>query len=366
MSAPADRALPDVGSSLAVLTQATMHDSNLTADQGCERFGYQALDRWPRLPAGWGWTEVAAVATDSHDRVYAFNRGPHPVIVFDRDGNFLASWGEEVFSRPHGIFIGPDDSVWCADDVDHTVRKFTADGRLLLTLGESGKPSDTGVSGMDYRTIQRIAGPFHYPTNLALSPQGEMYITDGYGNARVHKFAPDGRLLFSWGEPGDGPGQFHLPHGIAVDREGIVYVADRENSRVQLFTPDGKHLASWANLARPCQVFIDGAGDVYVAELGFRAGMWPGTSAAPDATGGRVSIFNRHGALKARWGGGKNPCAAGDFFAPHGICVDSHGDIYVAEVVMSAGGNRGLVAKDCRSLQKFVRTASAADGGSRR
>jgi DNA-binding beta-propeller fold protein YncE len=349
-----------------------MPHSNLTdsgappaiPNQRCERFGYQALDRWPRLPAGWGWTEVAAVATDSRDRVYAFNRGPHPVIVFDRDGNFLTSWGEGIFSRPHGIFIGPDDSVWCDDDVDHTVRKFTPDGRLLMTLGESGKPSDTGVVGNDYRTIRRAAAPFNYPTNLALSPQGEMYVSDGYGNARVHKFSPDGRLLLSWGEPGDGPGQFHLPHGIAVDGAGIVYVADRENSRVQLFTPEGKHLASWTDIARPCQVFIGADGDVYVAELGFRAGMWPGTT-APDVTGGRVSVFNPRGELRARWGGGKDPCAAGDFFAPHGIWVDSHGDIYVAEVVMSAGGNRGLVSKDCRSLQKFVRTQPADGGGSR-
>jgi DNA-binding beta-propeller fold protein YncE len=317
-----------------------------------------ALDRWHRLPAGWEWTEATAVAADSRDRVFVFNRGPHPVIVFDRDGNFVASWGEGLFKRPHGIFIGPDDAVYCCDDVDHTVRKFSPDGRLLMTLGESGKPSDTGVVGMDYRTIRQPAAPFNYPTNLALSPHGEMYVSDGYGNARVHKFSPDGRLLRSWGEPGAGPGQFHLPHGIAVDREGIVYVADRENSRVQLFTPDGDFLASWTDVARPCQVFIDGAGDVYVAELGFRAGMWPGTTApGPDAPGGRVSVFNRQGELRARWGGGKDPCAPGDFFAPHDIWVDSRGDVYVAEVVMSAGGNRGLVPKDCHSLQKFVRAA---------
>jgi DNA-binding beta-propeller fold protein YncE len=317
---------------------------------------YHAVDRWARLPEGWNWTEVAAVACDGGDRVYVFNRSEHPVMVFDREGMFLRSWGKGLFARPHGIFIGPDDTVYCTDDLGHTVRKFTPDGRWLLTLVASGQPSDTGATSMDYRTIRSAGPPFHYPTNLALSPDGEMYVTDGYGNARVHKFAPDGTLLFSWGEPGSGPGQFHLPHGIAVGRDGTVYVADRENSRLQLFTPRGDYLTEWTDVARPCQVFIDAAEDVYVAELGFSAGMWPGTSAPDDSPGGRVSVFDREGRLRARWGGGKDPCAAGDFFAPHGICVDSRGSVYVAEVIMSAGGNRGLVSPDCHSLQKFIRT----------
>jgi DNA-binding beta-propeller fold protein YncE len=322
----------------------------------CREFGYEADDRWAQWPAGWDHAEAVAVAADGGDRVYVFNRGARPVLVFRRDGTFLGSWGEGVFTRPHGLFVGPDGAVYCSDDFDHTVRKFTPDGKLLLTLGTSGKPSDTGATSLDYRTIRRAGPPFHYPTNLALSPEGDMYVSDGYGNARAHKFAPDGRLLFSWGEPGDGPGQFHLPHGIAVDRQGTVYVADRENSRVQLFTPEGRFVAEWTDVARPCQVFIDAADNVYVAELGFLAGRWPGTGdAPPGATGGRVSIFDLRGGLLARWGGGKDPCAPGDFFAPHGIWVDSHGDIYVAEVVLSGGGNSGLVSPDCHTLQKFVR-----------
>ena len=320
----------------------------------CLEAGYAADEHWAKLPAGWSWMEVVAVATDAQDHVFVFNRGEHPVMVFDRDGTFLRSWGEGLFARPHGILVGPDDAVYCTDDLGHTVRKFTPDGRLLLTLGTSGQPSDTGATSVDYRTILRAGPPFHYPTNAALSPEGDIYISDGYGNARVHKFSPDGQLLFSWGEPGNGPGQFHVPHGIAVDRQGTVYVADRENSRIQLFASDGAFLSEWNDVARPCQVFIDPAENVHVAELGFRAGMWPGATApTADAPGGRVSIFDRHGLLRARWGGGRNPCAPGDFFAPHGICADSRGDIYVAEVTMSAGGNRGLVAPTCHTLQKF-------------
>jgi DNA-binding beta-propeller fold protein YncE len=324
----------------------------------CDRFGYEANDHWCRLPDGWSWNEVTAVAVGSADRVFVFNRGEHPVMIFDREGTYISAWGEGLFARPHGITIGPDDSVYCTDDLDHTVRKFTADGELLLTLGTSGKPSNTGATSVDFRTIIRHGGPFHYPTNLALSPGGELYVSDGYGNARVHKFAADGTLLFSWGRPGDGPGEFRVPHGIAVDDLGTVYVADRENSRIQLFSSDGVYLTEWRDVARPCQVCVVGdseSGKVYVAELGYRAGMWPGTEAPrEDSPGGRVSIFDRRGKLLARWGGGHNPCAPGDFFAPHDIRVDSRGDIYVSEVVMSAGGNRGLVDPSCHSLQKFT------------
>jgi hypothetical protein len=133
-------------------------------------------------------------------------------------------------------------------------------------------------------------------------------------------------------------------------------VADRENSRVQFFSPDGRFIEQWTDVARPCQVLFDSEGRVFVAELGYRCGMWPGTTAPfADATGGRVSVFNRAGALLSRWGGGNTPCAVGDFFAPHDICLDSRGDLYVGEVTWSAGGKAGMVPPDCHSLQKFVR-----------
>lgn len=326
---------------------------NTLVGQGSYR--YEALERWQKLPAGWSFGEVAGVAADSRDRVYVFNRGEHPLIVFDREGNFLSSWDSVRFNRAHGITIGPDDAVYCTDDLDHTVRKFTTDGKLLLTLGTSGKPSDTGIDGIDYRTIKRVGPPFHRPTNLALSRNGDMYVTDGYGNARVHKFSPDGKLLYSWGEPGSGPGQFNLPHGIAVDKDEKVYVADRENSRVQIFDAKGKFLAGWTDIVRPMQVVVDTAGNILVAEVGFRAGMFPWAVAPADPVGARVSVFSPAGKLLARWGGGPDPCAVGDFFAPHDLRLDSQGDLYVGEVTLSAGGNRGLVSPDCHCLQKFVK-----------
>jgi DNA-binding beta-propeller fold protein YncE len=328
--------------------------SNVPVGEGTHR--YEALAHWERLPEGWTFVEVAGVGTDSQDRVYVFNRGAHPVMVFDRDGKFITAWGEGIIQRAHGILIGPDDAVYLTDDLDHTVRKFTPEGKLLLTLGASGKPSDTGIDGLDYRTIRRAGPPFHRPTNVALSNNGDIYVTDGYGNARVHKFAPDGRLLLSWGESGDAPGQFNLPHGIAVDRDERVYVADRENSRIQIFSPRGELLAMWTDVARPMQVFIDKSDTVFVAEVGFKAGLFPWQSPPADSVGARLSKFDLNGKLLARWGGGADPAAVGDFFAPHDVWADSRDDLYVGEVVMSAGGNRGLVSPTCHALQKFVRT----------
>ncbi|HUY91009.1 MAG TPA: peptidyl-alpha-hydroxyglycine alpha-amidating lyase family protein [Pirellulales bacterium] len=335
-----------------------VHTAAVSALAGAGPFRYQAQSRWCELPAG---CEAVAAATDSHDQVYVFNRSEQPVRVFAPEGRFLRSWGEGVFTAPHGIHIGPDDAVYCTDYFDHTVRKFTPEGRLLMTLGVPGRFSDTGATSVDYRHIRRAAGPFNFPTNLAVAPRGELFVADGYGNARIHVFSPAGELLHSFGSPGDGPGEFHVPHGIAIDAEGVVYVADRENSRIQRFTPGGQFIDQWRDVARPCEVFIDRQGRIFTAELGYRAGMFPGNEPpTANATGGRVSVFSPDGTLLARFGGGENPCAAGDFFAPHDIWVDSRGDFYVSEVVYTAGVSRGLIGPDCHTLQKFVRVEDAS------
>jgi DNA-binding beta-propeller fold protein YncE len=314
------------------------------------------LEGWPQWPRGANVQEVVAVATDHDGCVYVFNRGTMPIMTFDRQGHFLRSFEVGPWARPHGITVGADNTVYCVDDFDHTVRVFSPGGQPLLTLGTSGVGSRTGAEGIDYRTIKRAGPPFNYPTNLAVAPLGELLVTDGYGNARVHRFSARGVLLSSWGEPGVAPGQFHVPHGIAIDSKGVVYVADRENSRIQRFTLEGEFIDEWTDVVRPSEVFVAGDGTVYVAELGNRAGRWPGWPDTPaDAVGGRLSIFDSQGGLLARWGGGESPCAAGDFFAPHDVWVDKFGDIYVSEVVWSAGANRGLVSPACHTLQKFAR-----------
>ena len=257
--------------------------------------------------------------------------------------------------RTHGITIGPDDAVYCTDDGNHTVRKFSTDGKLLMTLGTPNQPSDTGYNGSNLDTITHAGPPFNRPTNLAVAPNGELYISDGYGNARVHRYSPDGDLLQSWGEPGAGPGQFNLPHGIAVDRAGRVFVADRENDRIQIFSPDGEFLDQWTDVQRPTQIVIDAEGRLYVSELWWHVGQKSYRHGAiHQELPGRLSILDADGRVISRWGGAE-ACAPGNFVAPHGLCVDSRGDIYVAEVAWTFAVSRDLAPPDCHTFQKFAR-----------
>ena len=182
---------------------------------------YRVVENWAKLPDGWNLTDVAAVAVDSKDRVYVFNRGEHPMVVLNRDGSFIKSWGEGLFKRAHGLHIDADDNLYCTDDGDHTVRKCTTDGKVLLTIGIPDEPAPY-MSGE----------PFNRCTHTALSPKGEIYVSDGYGNACVHKYTPDGKLIKTWGEPGTDPGQFNIVHNI-VDRRGRLGLrrGPREPSR---------------------------------------------------------------------------------------------------------------------------------------
>lgn len=324
------------------------------------RFGsgnltYEIVEGWGRIPEGWDLIEVPAVAVDSQDRVFVFSRGEHPVIVFDRDGDFITSWGEGVFTRPHGIFMGPDESVYCVDDFDHTLRKCTLEGKILMTIGVPHQPSDTGFTPGDYLSVQWGGPPFHRPTNVALAADGCLYVTDGYANARVHKFSPEGELLFSWGEPGSGPGQFRLVHGIAIDSEGIVYVGDRMNSRVQLFSPRGEYMAEWNDVYQPNDLFLDENDHLFIGEIGFRANLpMTGPVPAPEDSYSRVTIRNLKGEILSKITS-PDPTLPGGLVSPHGIRTDSHGDLYVGQVAASAAKRLGMDRRRLHMLQKYAR-----------
>lgn len=302
---------------------------------GSGAFSFRPQVNWAQLPEGWAFREIAGVDVDSQDRVYVFCRSASPVpplMVFDRDGQLLDSWGDGKFERPHGVAVAPDGSVFLIDDWGHAVYKFTPQGELLMTLGTPGKESDTGVKNKDYRTQTQLAGPFNMPTNVAFSPEGDIYVSDGYGNARVHRFSADGELLASWGELGSGPGQFELPHGVAIDGNGKVFISDRENTRIQIFTPNGEFLDEWTDVARPCEATFDKDGNLYTAEVGFEIGMFVGkTFPGYELVPARVSIFSPNHELLARWGSGDYG-RPGEFFGNHDIAVDSRGDVYVGEV----------------------------------
>ena len=302
---------------------------------------YRPVENWGRLPEGWSYVEATSVGVDHRDHVWVFNRGEHPVIEFDRGGTFVSSWGEGTFRRAHGITVGPDDTLWLTDDLHHTVRQFTREGKLLVTIGDPDTPSS--LQG---------GKPFNRPTHVALCPRtGDVYVSDGYGNSRVHKYDPKGRHLFSWGEPGTDPGCFNLPHNIATDAEGVVYVADRENHRVQIFDDKGRYQGQLNNLHRPCGLFADrrNGGRLYVGELPTQLAV----NAEVPNLGARVSILSGKGDLLGRVGGkfaGEKP---GEFIAPHGCSVDSRGDLYVAEVSWTAMGKDLTPPREIRSLQKF-------------
>ena len=312
-----------------------------TVKLGDGQFTYQVEVGWEKLPPGYSWREVAAVATDAKDRVYVFNRGDHPMMVFDRDGNFIESWGEGIFTRPHGLTPGPDDTLYCIDDGDHTIRQCTYDGKVLLTIGVPGQPSE-------YQSGE----PFHRCTDVAIDPRtGDLYVADGYGNSRVHKYSPNGRLLFSWGQPGTDPSEFNIVHNIATDGNGYVYVADRENHRVQVFDSNGRYETQWVNMHRPCALYISDDQHVYIGELG--AEMMVNRD-VPNI-GPRISIFNTNGERLARLGHPGFGFDVGQFYAPHSICLDSAGNIFLGEVDWTYCRAIGEPRNDVRSLQKLAK-----------
>jgi DNA-binding beta-propeller fold protein YncE len=308
---------------------------------GNGNYNYELVENWCKLPEHDYFKDVCGLGIDSKDNVYTFNRGTYPVMIFDRAGNLVKKWGEGLFKNLHNGCIGPDNCLYCADADSHTVSKYTNDGKLLLQMGDKDKPSDTGftvppgatlTSALD--TIKRSAPPFNCPTHAALSPSGDIYISDGYGNTRVHVFSPDGKLKFSWGEPGRGPGQFRVAHGIWVDKHERVWVADRQNNRIQIFDAKGKFIDQWIDFILPCSLFIDNDDTVYVAELSRR-----------------VSILDKHGKLVVCITDQEQDNEKALLLAPHSITVDSHGDIYAGDVAVTKGkyNRRG------RTVQKFAR-----------
>ena len=299
---------------------------------------YEVVHGWPELPSGEILGQATGVDVDSKGNVWVFHRAgrewsdPFPVEpinratvwVFDgRTGQLLKSWGADTFVMPHGLTIDHEDNVWLTDVGLHQVFKFTPDGRQLLVLGEARVP------GNDPRH-------FNKPTDVAVARDGTFFVSDGYGNARVLKFAADGTLLLTWGRRGTGPGEFDLPHGIALDEHGRVLVADRRNARMQLFDQSGKFLDQWqgAELGRPYAAAVGRKDRVFIAD----GGDQPETP--PDRAG--VAIVDADGQLITRFGRFGN--YDGQFRLAHDIAVAKDGAVYVVD----AWGQR---------VQKFVSRA---------
>jgi DNA-binding beta-propeller fold protein YncE len=301
---------------------------------------FEPITQWEQLPEGMTLHETPGVSVAADGTVYLLTRNTeNPVIVLTREGEFIRTFGAGVFSaRTHAILAAWDGFIYCADDGAHTITKWTPEGELALTIGTPGQASS------------RFSGqPFNRPTDMVVAADGSLFISDGYGNARIHHYSAEGELRHSWGSPGIDPGQFMVPHNLGLDGERL-YVADREAHRVQVFGLDGALLDVWNNIHRPCALTVAPDHNVYVGELNGAALM----EGAPGV-GHRVSVLSPEGQLLARYGDPEEGEEPHQFIAPHGIAVDQNGDLYVGQVSFTIRGSRLDPPRELRSLTKLRR-----------
>jgi streptogramin lyase len=279
---------------LAVLTAA--------AQSAPPQLNYQVDPNWPQLPAGWNLQETPGIAVDANRHVYVFHRGENPIIEFDPSGKVVRSWGEGMFIRPHAVRIDPQGNIWTVDNDTHQILKMNPQGRVVMVLGRKGQSGETEIN-------------FNRPTDVAFGANGDIYISDGYGNSRVVKFTKDGQFIKAWGKKGAGEGEFNLPHSVALDKQGRVYIGDRENYRLQIFDADGKFLQQWKHVGSPWGLVITPDQFIYIS----------------DGHANRILKLNIEGEILGTLSSkGKLP---GQVDYAHHLAVDSQGAIYVAEIL---------------------------------
>ncbi len=280
---------------------------------------YRLVDGWGKLPEGLKWGLTAGMAIDRQDHVYAFTRAEPPLIVLDRDGAVIRTWGEKVFASPHGVRVDRNGYLWMTDwrsrdGKGHQVFKYDTDMHLLLTLGTAG------VAGEGPDT-------FNGPTDVAVAPNGDIFVADGHFNSRIVKFSSEGRFIKAWGRKGSGPGEFDVPHTVAFDSRGRLFVGDRSNKRIQIFDQSGTFLDQWTQFGSPSGIFISPDDTIYVVDYNDREGLFVGSA--------------KDGSIKYK---------ITDTLA-EGVAVGSDGSIYVGETVP---GKVGEVVTGSRVL-KFAR-----------
>jgi len=292
---------------------------------------YRVDPHWPQRPEGMEWAAVSGVAVDAKDQVWLYTRAKPPVQVYTADGKFVRGWGEDIIGTAHFLKLDRQGNVWVTDVGNHVVMQFTPEGKLLKTLGTRGEP------GNDQTHLNK-------PTDMAVAPDGDVFVSDGYGNDRVVHFDKQGRFVKAWGKLGTGPGEFSLPHSIALDSRGRVYVADRNNARIQVFDAEGKFLAQWRNLLVPWGLCMTADDELWAC--GCSPMTWPETGLVSCPPKDQLFMrFDLTGRLLQLWtvpkgrDGKEQP---GELNWLHAMALDSQGNIY-------AGDIRGQRA------QKFVR-----------
>jgi hypothetical protein len=297
--------------------------------------GYDVVRSWPVHPKDLAWGAMAGIAIGPQDQVWTFNRGAVPVQAYTADGELIRSWGQGQFREPHQVRFDQSGNVYLVDSGLHVVRKYTPEGTLLLTLGTPGEPGD------DTTHLNR-------PTDVAIAPVGDLFVTDGYGNNRVVHFNPAGQFVQAWGSLGTGPGQFSLPHSIALDSRGRLLVADRNNARVQVFDQTGRFLDEWRDLLIPWHIVVTDRDEIYVC--GSSPMRWPklpipGLLVGIPPKDQLIMVFAPDGRVTRLWtfARGQGP---GELDWVHGLAVDRSGNLYLGDI-------------QGRRAQKFLRLDSA-------
>jgi len=293
------------------------------------------VEGWAKMPDGRTWGSTSAVEIDRDGKsIWVGERcGANscagkdsiaPILKFDQSGQLVKSFGEGMFIFPHGICVDKDGNIWVTDaqgrdGKGHQVVKFSPDGKVLMTLGKAG----VGGDGPD---------TFNEPNDVAIAPNGDIFVSDGHspgkGNARVIKFSKDGKFIKQWGGHGSGLGQFEVPHALAFDSKGRLFVGDRANNRIQIFDQDGKFLAEWKQFSRPSGIYIDKNDVMYVTDsestdrdgYGHNPG-WKRGIRIGSAKDGTVTAFIPD----------PSP-GSGATSAAEGVAADAAGNVYGAEV----------------------------------
>ncbi len=291
---------------------------------------YDPDPTWPKIPENIGrkgW--VSGLAIDDKEQVWIFKKGADPVQVYTADGKFVQSWGQGMFDNPHQLRIDHEGNIWVADFGLHVVQKFTPEGRLLLTLGVRGE------KGKDETH-------FNMPTDMAITPNGDIFVTDGYGNRRVVHFDKNGKYIKEWGGYGTEPGKFVLPHAIVIDSKGKIYIADRNSGRIQVFDQDGNVLDVWTNLIMPWGLSITDDDEIWVC--GSSPHWWLRDGKYPEFKDQVFMRFSTDGRLLQMWqiplgdiGDDKNNpdvsgLKPGEAVGIHCLATDSTGNLYVGEI----------------------------------
>src|ERR1700693_181629 len=291
---------------------------------------YRTVENWAKLPEGRTWGSTAGVAVDRNGNIWVAERcganscvGSNlpPILEFDPSGKLLKSFGAGMFVFPHGITVDKDGNLWVTDGQGkdgkgQQIFKFSPDGKVLMTLGKAG------VAGDAHDT-------FNQPSAVAIAPNGDIFVADGHGgnsNARIVKFSKDGKFLQTWGTKGSAPGEFNIPHALAFDSKGRLFVADRGNNRIQIFDQQGKFIAEWRQFSRPSGIFIDKHDMLYVADsesgsVALDHAAWKRGVRIGRARDGSVQTFIPDPVQNAT-----------GTSAAEGVAVDAAGVIYGAEV----------------------------------